>query len=327
MAFRSNISAAPRDEISAAIVEGASLNTQLIWQDVLPPLGLNKRTAHLPKLTIAGAELNRIIEGLKASGVDYPRMTATIGEFILNPAIRGQEIGIPLEDEMDYAHLFSLETFYARQLGQNMLSLTLEYQTALTIFSTANFGTAENSKVAYTDALIDTISLVADILAALNRVRDAGEEPDTVIIPALVLERCSQGKLVKEWVAGQLAPGSEVTATSLENAINRQGYQVKVKVGRAMYNSAPKGKKTLTRIWSNSYIWVGRAGYKNVAGDAGIPILDGVGATAYWESYGLYVGETYEDKPKDQQVVRGKVSGNPTIFNANAGTLIATQYA
>ncbi|HWL53862.1 MAG TPA: hypothetical protein VNQ90_15590 [Chthoniobacteraceae bacterium] len=327
MAFRSNISAAPREEISAAIVEGASLNTQLIWQDVLPPLGLNQRTAHLPKLTIAGAELMRIIDGLRADGADYPRMTATIGDFTLNPAIRGQEIGIPLEAEMDYAHLFSLETFYARQLGQHKLSLTLEYYTAQTIFSTGNFGSATNSSVAYTTGNLDTISLVADILAALNRVRNAGEEPDMVIIPALVLERCSQGKLVKEWVAGQLAAGSEVTATALESAINKQGYQVKVKVGRAMYNSAAKGKKTLTRIWSNDYIWVGRAGYKNVAGDAGIPILDGVGATAFWEPYGLFVGETYEDKPKDQQVVRGKVSGNPSVFNANAGTLIATQYA
>ncbi len=327
MSFRSTISAAPREEISAAIMEGASLNTQLIWDKVLPPLGLNDRTAHLPKLTIAGAELMRIVTEITAPGTNVPRMTATIGDFEMATVNRKQEIGIPLEDEMTYAKLFSLETFYSRILGQKMLSLTLEYYAAQALFSTANFGSATNSLVAYTSGNSDTISLIADILAALNRVRDNGEEPDTVIIPALVLERCSQGKLVKEFVVGQLSSGSDVTATSIENAINKQGYNIKVHVGRAQYNSAPKGKKALARIWQNTYIWVGRAGYRNNTSDEGIPIIDGVGATAFWEPFGLMSGETYEDKPKDEQVVRGKTSGTPAIFNSNAGTLIATQFS
>jgi hypothetical protein len=327
MPFQTSAALAPRQELSYAIMEGASLNKSLIWDQVLPPLPLTQRTAHLPKLTFAATELARIITDVNAPGADIPRISAGLSDFTLNVAIRKMEIGIPVEAEMDYAKLFSLEAFWSKHLGNKYLSLTLEYLVAQAIFNTTNFGAATNSGVAYTVANIDTISLIADLVAALNRVRDAGEEPDTVVIPAQVWERCAQSKLVSNFVIGQLGAISEITTTTLETALRRLGFEVKVLIGRAQYNSAAKGSKTLTRVWANTYIWVGRAGYKNDTTDDGIPIIDGVGCTAYWSQYGLMIGEAYLDQPKEQNVVRGKLSGNPTIFNANAGTLIATQYS
>jgi len=327
MSANTYASTAPREELSLAIMEGAALNKAIIWDQILPPLGLTQRTAHLPKLGIANAELHRIIQDLSAPGADIPRMTAQIDDANLNVAIRKQEIGIPLEAEMDYSKLFSLESFYAQQLGNKVLSLTAEWLTAAALFSTTNFGAATNSTVAYTVANKTTNSMMSDIVDALNRVLDAGELADTVVIPALVLERAAGSSSVTAFVQGQLAATSEVNATTIELALKRIGWDVKVFVGRAQYNSGAKGAKTLTRIWSSSYIWVGRRGYKNESTDAGIPLLDGVGQTPYWLDYGLMVGESYLDQPREQQVVRGKMSGNPTILNANAGTLIATQFA
>lgn len=327
MAIYTSATAAPREELSFAIVEGASLNKQLIWDKIFPPLGLNARTAHLPKLAVAAGELMRIITDLTAPGADIPRMTATIGDFTLNPAIRKQEIGIPVEDSLTYEKLFSLEVFWSTQLGQKMLSLTLEYLAAQALFNTTTFGSATNSSVAYTGGNLATISLIADIVAALNRVRDQGEEPDTVVIPTQVMERAAQSTAVANQIIGTIGAITEVTPTALESALRRMGFDVSVLIGRAQYNSAAKGSKTLSRVWGTSYIWVGRRGYKNDTTEEGIPIIDGVGGTAYWTVYGLMVGESYRDEPHEQQVVRGKTSGNPVVLNANCGTLIATQYA
>ncbi len=307
-------------------MEGASLNASLIWQEVLPAFGIDEFTAHLPKLSIAGAELKRIISGLSAPGTDIPRMTATLGDFSFNPAIRKQEIGIPVEESMKYEKLLSLELFWGQQLGNKILSHTLEYEAARAIFNPNNFGSATNAVVAYTRANLASIQFIDDIMDGIERVRDKGEQPNTVIIPGRVYQRARRAKSTTDYVVGSLGAGSIVTANTIQQALAEEGIE-KVLIGRAAYNSAEKGAVNLTRIWSDDYIWIGRSGYENKVSDEGLPIIDGVGGMAFWKPYGLMSGETYRDETTEQQIVRGKTSGNPTIFNANAGTLIATQYS
>ena len=140
MAFSNSTSVTPRVELPYAIMQGAGLNDQLIWNILAPPLGLDQRTAHLPQFTIAGAELLRIVDRITAPGADAPRMTAGISDFLFTLGIRRIEIGIPDENEMDWSRLFDLINLYGRLLGKDMLALSLEYLVAQALFSTANFG-------------------------------------------------------------------------------------------------------------------------------------------------------------------------------------------
>ena len=157
--------------------------------------------------------------------------------------------------------------------------------------------------------------------------RDAGEAPDTIVMSSQVLERISQAPIVLQYVLGNLAGiGSRITGSALQGAFAAEGIDM-VLIGRSQVNTAPKGQKTLTRVWGNGYVWVGKRGKVDAVDNMGIPIISGALCTPFWSPMGLMTGDTYRDEPKMQEVVRGKLTGNPTVFNPNAGKLLATQYA
>ena len=313
--------------MSRCVAEGAGLAKTLIGASLLPPLPLTAQTAHLPKLSIANAELGRVLSDIQAPGTSTPRFTAQIDDITMSTAIRKLEIVVPTEAEMAYSGVFSLCSFYAKQLGKKFLSLTNESLVAQALFNTVTFGAAQNAAVSYTTGNLATISLISDIIRGLEKVRSNGEEPNAVVIPSIVWELCAQSPKVAQFVVGTINAISDVTTTLLEAALKRIGYDVTVYIGRAMYNNGAKGVKSLNYIWSSDYIWVGTAGADNKStSDDGIPNIEGVGATPYWANYGLYIGDGYLDNDIESWVVRGKMSGNPTILNSAAGTLIATNY-
>jgi hypothetical protein len=322
-----NSTAIPREELSAVLVQGRGINESNIGLQVLPAYGVNRRSAHLVQLTIAAAELLRIMDKIVEPGGDIERITMTFGDATVTLAIRKEEVQIPDEVELDYADYFSVEAL-GSQIGEDKLELTHEYLVANAIFNTTNFGSATNSAVAYTNANLATISLVADIYAAIEAVRQKGEEPNAVIIPSLVYQRVRQATLVVNFVRGYLQAQFEVTANTLQKAFADEGIEY-VLVGRSRYNAAAKGATpSFTKIWPNTYIWVGRISPSFSAEDNGIETISGVGATLYWEPYGgLFQVETYRHEPQESNIVRAKTSGVPYIANPNAGTLIATQYS
>ena len=140
--------------------------------------------------------------------------------------------------------------------------------------------------------------------------------------------------------------------------LNVQEFGIKnILVGDVYYNAAAdQATPSLTAIWSNTYIWVGRPGLakgvglpqepnpeKDVSGGLGVPILGGIGVNAFWENWsangmptdegetmsfdgGNYV-ESYYERKIDSQVLRLKMSSTPYIGNTRAGDLIATQYS
>lgn len=345
----STSSALPRQELALAIIEGEGAVENLIGEKILPPFPINKRTAHLVKATIANSQALRVIDDAKfihAPGTKFERMTATFGDDTLTVDLRGQEIVVPNETSLDYAQFLDVEAFFAGRFGQTA-ALTKEKLIAAQIFNTTNFGSATNSAVAYTVANLATISFISDVIASVRRVKAKGERPDTVAMSGPVFERVRQAATVQAYVTGSLRPGQEATFEMIQGALREFGI-TQLLIGDSYYNNAAdQATASLSQVWSNTYIWVGKSGKASAGAESStginVPQLGGVGANIFWEDYeqggkvsssdlslkfagGNYV-ESYPDLSIDAMIVRVKMSNRPYLGNTRGGDLIATQYS
>lgn len=352
-------SARPRQELAMAIVEGEGQIKGLIGSQVLPDFPINRRTAHIIKATLQDTQALRIIAAAKyirAAGTRFERMVAKFGDDTLSVTLRGVEIVVPNEVELDYADYLDVESFFASRFGTDISGLTKEYLIAQAIFNTTNFGSATNSAQAYTSANTTYaaytggtptgISFIGDIIASARRLKAKGEAPPFVaVMSGLVFERIRQAFSVQQYVNGIFNAGQQATQNMIEAAVKEFGVE-KILIGDSYYNSAADGATpSLSAIWSNTYIWVGRPGLSAGGGEEGVsvPSLSGVGACVYWEGFtpggvpstdkdtmafegGNYV-ESYPELTIDSMVLRLKMSSQPYIGNARAGDLISTQYS
>jgi hypothetical protein len=342
-------SARPRQELASAIVEAEGSVQGLIGEKILPPFPINRRTAHVVKATLADTAGLRHIAGdkyLRAPGTKFERMVAKFGDDSLTVAIRGAEIVIPNEAELDLDGFLDIEQFFVSKFGNETGPLTKEYLIAAAVFNTTNFGSATNSGVAYTAANFATNSFVADVIASARRVRAKGEIPDTVVMSGPVYERIRQATLVQGFANGTLRAGMDVNLNTITAMLAEHGIK-QVLVGDSYYNNAADGATaSLSAIWSNTYIWVGKGGMPNAAAmtdGVGVPTLGGAGALLFWEGYGSggkpstdieaksfaggnYV-ETYYQEDIDSEIVRIKMAVQPYTSGTRSGDLIATQYS
>lgn len=321
-----NPTALPREELQAVLIQGRGINKQNIWKSALPPYPVTKLNGHLINMTIQGAELMRILDKIIQPGTKPERITLTFGDQSYTISLRKEETQIPDEVEKEYDDYFSTEAV-ASQIAQDKLELTLEYLTAAQLFNTSNF-TANNSAVAYTIANLATISFVADIYAAIEVVRNQGEEANTIIIPDLVYQRIRQCPLVVAFIRGQLAAQVEVNTNTIQQAFADEGIE-KVLISRSRYNTAAPNaaSPSFTKIYPVTYIWVGRTGSDFISEENGIATIEGVGAVLYWDDFGLTQIMTYRDEPVMSNIVRALMAAVPYIANVNSGTLITTQYS
>ena len=349
----STTSALPRQELALAILEGEGAVENLIGEQILPPFPINKRTAHLVKATLANSQALRVIDDAKfihAPGTKFERMVATFGDDTLTVDLRGQEIVVPNETSLDYAQFLDIEAFYAGRFGQTS-ALTKEKLIAAQIFNTSNFGAGTKSGVAYTVANRDVqgasgMNPIQDIIAATRRVKAKGERPDTVVMSGPGAERVYTCQNTLQFVRGMYGPIAEVTPDLFAKALAPFGIK-QVLVGDAYYNNAAdQATASLSQVWSNTYIWVGKSGKASTGAETStgiaVPQLAGVGANIFWEDYeqggvikatdlslkfagGNYV-ESYPDLSIDSMVLRVKMSNRPYLGNTRGGDLIATQY-
>lgn len=329
-----NATARPRQELGAVIREGQGINKLNIHSKILPPLGVNKRTVHLVKAKIANMQLARIMDDffLTAPGANVERMTAVLNDDSFSLAIRKREIQIPDEVEMDYADYLSMESIFAQQAGE-AVELTTEYLTAAAIMNATTFGAGTAAIADYTAANIATIDFYNDVVRATERGFDLGEIYDTVVLSRQVFNRIRQATLLKNYVVSQLGKGYEVNESNLQLAFADIGIR-KILVGSAIYNNLADGATIasgtpMSRIWGNTYVWVGATGDTASTNVDGISTIQGVGVNAFWENYtpdGGYGVDTYREEKTESNIVRGKTSKAPYIANANAGTLITTGY-
>jgi len=352
MAVFATSSALPVEQLALAVVEGEQQVGELIGEKVMGPLPITWRNAALVKATLADSLGLRQISADKykhAPGALFSRLTATLSGTTLTVTPRGVELQVPNELTLDYANRFDVLGFFSARFGKEISGLTKEVLIATEVFSTGNFGSATNSAVAYTAALLSTNSYIGDTIAATRRLKAKGEAPPYVqVMSGPVYERIRQAATVQAYTVGTLNPGMQATKEMILSSVREYGIE-ELLIGDAYYNGAADqaslSSTALTQVWSNATIFTGKPGRVGGASGDGVsvPLLSGIGATVTWESYapggvtstdkesltfagGNYV-EVYPDLPTDSQIIRIKMSHKPTITNSRAGDLITTQYS
>lgn len=347
-----------RQELASAIVEGEGAVTGLIGKMILPDFPVNRRTVHLIKATLADTLGLRILTdaNIRAPGTKFERAIAKFGDDTFTVILRGIEIVVPNETTLDLAGFLDVETFFCARWAQTS-ALTKEYLIQTAIFNTSTFGSATNSGTAYTIANLGTAAApgmnpVQDIIASIRRVKAKGEIPNTIVMSGLVWDRVRTCYNTLQFVRGTFNAITDVTIEAFTSALSSWGIK-QVLIGEGYYNTAQEGATpTLVQIWSNTYIWVGKAGKtfgmqttpSEIPDEGmGVPTLQGIGAMIYWEGYtpggkpstdeeqytfegGNYV-ESYPNLEIDSMIIRVRMSAQPYIGNARAGDLIATQYS
>jgi len=354
MPAASNLSALPRQELALAVVEGEGAVKNAIGEKILGPLPISYRNAHYIKATLGGSLGLRHIGAnkyVRAMGTRYERATATLTDGSLTVTPRGLEISVPREMSLDYKDKFDVLAFFSGRFGQEIGALTKEYLIANTVFSSTAYagGSATNSTVAYTLANLATMNPIQDIIASQRRVKAYGEQPDTVVMSAPVWERVSTCDKTLQFVRGTYGPIQDVTTELFTKALSAYGIK-QVLIGENYVNTAADGATaSLTQVWSNTYMVVCKAGMSTANQTDGqlVPSLTGLGANVFWEGFdsagngtlnkvvdeydfqggGGYFVEVYPSWETESDIIRVKMSHNPTITNTRCGDIVATQYS
>lgn len=314
-----NGTAAPRQELTDVVMEGVTNTKQFVGLRVAPAMPLELPTGHVPKIKISTGNLMRATTKVRTPGADFDRWQSGIDALSLTLLQVAEEVSIPDEQSLVYDKYFDFEGVYAKE-ASNRLLRGHELDVEATVFNTGNFD-ATNSTVAYTVANIATIDVVGDIIAAIQLINGRGEEANTVVVPFAVWNRVRQSTLLKNFIVGSINPGAQVTPNALQSALSDLGI-TQVLVGSAFVNQSQDSlSNSINAIWPNTYIFVGNC--KEGALQAG-----GWGRTFFWDAAGALLSIfSYRDEPKKSNVIRAMKTTLVGVTNANAGTLITTQYS
>lgn len=313
-----------RADLNFLVEEAFAAEQFLIGARVMPPMGVDAKSGTYPKLAIAAGGLLESVSTERSADGSYNEIRRQWTTDTYDCVDRGLEERVDDAAARDVARFFNAESVASRLTLRNVMQAH-EVRVAAAIMSTANFGSATNSDVAYTVANKATISFVDDVLSAIRRVKANATRPNTIVMSEAVFHRISTATLVKEFVRGSIAGNitTPINAANLAAAFAPYGIS-QVLIGDSVQNTAAKGQaKSTSGIWGNTYVWVGA-----VNAGANDPRMGGAGFTLVWNAEGgLFVTESYRDDKRRSNIVRVRQNTAEKITDATAGTLIATQYA
>jgi hypothetical protein len=311
-----------RADINAVVEECAVVDSYFIGERALPQFGVDAKSGTYPKLQMAGAELMTAGTTVRTPTGSYGEVSRLWTYDTYDCVDRGLEEAIDDTTQEDVARFFNAEASSAKWCLRNV-KLDHETRAATALINATTFGAGTAAAVAYTEANIATISFIADVLAGIERCRDNGCNPNTIVLSSTVYNRVRRGTLTVNFVASQVGKGATVTANAIAAALADEGIE-QCLVGKARYNSAKKGQtKSITNCWGNTYVWVGKC-----SRGASSMTDGGAGFTLTWNAEGgMWVTETYRDEKRRSNMVRVRQHTAEKIVDATAGTLITTSYA
>lgn len=311
-----------RADLNLLVEQAQMADDFFIGARAMPPLGVDAKSGTYPKLELAAGKLLTSAASERSTDGSYGEISRQWTTDTYDCVDRGLEERVDDAQSRDAARWFNLESTAAKLTLRNVM-LAHEVRVAAALVNATTFGAGTNSVVAYTEANIATISFVADVLAAIERVRNNGTNPDTIVLSSTVYNRIRRGTLVQNFVAGSLGKGSEVTGGTLAQAFADEGIK-QVLIGKARYNSAKEGQAhSASNVWGNTYVWVGRSNSGAMDARDG-----GAGFTFYWNAEGgLFVTESYRDEKRRSNMVRVRQNTTEKVVDSTAGTLITTQYS
>lgn len=310
-----------RGDLNTYVEQGAANDKFFIGLNIFPEFGVEKKSGQYPYLKLANGSLLNAGSSIRSPKGSYNEIDRSWDSDTYDTIDRGLEEAVDDTENEDQSRWFDSEVVTA-MLVMRAMKLDHETRVQAAVQNTGNFA-ATNSVVAYTNALKTTIDFPSDVLAAIERVNDNGELANSIVMSPNVLNRIKVSTLLQNFIRGNRPSDSttNITAQMIQQAFADNGIE-NVLVGRARYNSAKKGQAfSASRIWNDTYVWVG-----NIQG--GDIKAGGAGRTLTWNKEGgTFVTESYRDDKRRSNMIRVRQNTAEKVVNANAGTLITTQYS
>lgn len=310
-----------RGDLNTFVEQGAANDDFYIGLKVFPEFGVDKKSGIYPYLKLANGSLLNAGSSLRSPKGSYNEIDRAWDTDTYDTIDRGLEEAIDDTEQEDQSRWFDSEVVTARLLLRSMM---LDHETRIqaAVQNTGNFA-ATNSTVAYTLANKATMDFPTDVLAAIERVNDNAEMANSIVMSPNVLNRIKISTLMQNFIRGNRPSDSttNINAQMIQQAFADNGIQ-NVFIGRCRYNSAKKGQAVSTaRVWNDTYVWLG-----NIQG--GDIKAGGAGRTLTWNKEGgTFVTESYRIDARRSNMIRVRQNTAEKVVNANAGTLITTQYA
>ena len=316
-----------RADLSGAVMEASSWEAGLIGLKAAPLVNVEVKDGQYPKFTLASANLLKREQNIKrAPGARSARGSVSYSYDTYSTTERSFEFPLDRTVQKDTARFFNAALVNA-DLAKRKLMLEHEIEVAAATFNTTNYGSATNSDTAYTIANIASFDIGLDIDKAKNRLRQKGEGSDDLvaIMSDDVFIRARASTKLQNRLRG-IGVSSDTILNIDEQAVAEALGVKEVLVGKNYYDTASEGlSSSLSAIWSNTYIWVGRL---SQGGSPEQMLRGGSQYTLNWSEFGPVLAVFEYDEPQSKSTIIG-AEQHVTVkcVNGNAGTLIATQYS
>jgi len=322
-----NAGAVFRADISGVVVEAGSWEQNLIGSLVAPVVNVEAKDGQYPKFKLGtGQLLKREVALNRAPGAHYPRGSLAYEQDTYATTEYGFELPLDYVNRKDTARFFDAALITAEQAKRKIL-LDYELRAAAMTFSTANYGAGTNSGTAYTIANLATFDVGLDIDDAKSRLLGKGESDNelSVVLSNDNFKRLRASTKLQNRLRGIGVSSDTILNVDAQAVAEALGVK-EVLVGKNYYDTASEGLAFASAaIWGNTYIWVGRLG---AAGTPAAMLNGGAQYTLNWSEYGPVLGVFEYDEPQtNSTIIRASQHVTEKVVNANAGTLITTQYA
>jgi hypothetical protein len=316
-----------RADISGVVMEAGTWEANLIGARVAPVVNVPTKDGQYPRFRLGtGNLLKREANIRRAPGSHYARGSLAYEQDTYATTEYGFELPLDYVDRLDTSRFFDAAVVTAEQAKRKIL-LDYEVRTAALTFNETNYGSATNSATAYTIANIATFDIGLDIDAAKGRLLGKGESDQalSVVMSHDVFVRARASTKLQNRLRG-IGVASDTILNIDEQAVAEALGVKEVLVGKNYYDTAAEGLAFASgAVWSNTYLWVGRLGS---AGSPASMLNGGAQYTMNWSEYGPVLGVfEYEEPQSNATIIRASQHVTEKVVNANAGTLIASQYS
>lgn len=291
-----------------------------IWQRILPVLEVDLAADTFGKIKLES--LLRNVETRRASRSGYQRGEWEFETDSYATIEHGWEEPIDDNEARRYRHYFDFEQIAAARAYDAVLRHA-ERRVAELLFNTTTY-TGATLTTAVDDEWDDLTNAdpVADIDAAKEKVWElTGQKANVLVINDKVfrsLRKCENviDKIHSEGAGSSIAQGN-VTAATLATVFDIDY----ILIGDGPQNTANPGQsRSLSRIWSDDYAWVGKVAVSNDLQEACI------GRTFHWSEDGSQIMgavETYRDETIRSDIVRVRNQTDEKILYKECGHLLS----
>lgn len=307
-----------RGDITTAVIQGQSTNA-FIGADICPIYSSGVKAGQYLKLNLGNAELLNSDTSKVSPGSAYPRSSRAFDTDNFVCFEYGLEEVVPDALASDVARFFGLETETAKILLRN-IQIGHEVEVSDAVMNSGTFN-ATAAGVSYTTANLSTISFVADVAQAKQRLLKKGVIPNSIILNQEVFDLIRRAPLVQNQFFGVVP--SDTRRLLSEDELAAVAGVDKCYVGRAAKNSAQKGASfSGSFIFPTTFCMVG-----NVAG--GDFAAGGLGRTIIWseDTSAPFVTESYRDENRRSNILRVRSNRVVKIIDSTAGELITTSFS